>query len=227
MLRSRRWKTPVSKSVAASWLVVAAMAFISTESLSQTDRSSSSGLSPQAGQADGMLARARFLQEQADHEQAIPILREALQSSRMTLGLYHENQLEILDGLIASEIAQENWRRADDLFALLLHLYENLYADDPERLEQGLAKVTGWHVDAFRLDLDGRAVPHLRSARKLLKARLQLARLVGAPDVGKIARLREGIHVAEANLILHSDSNRNELRSQQALRREWLLSSLE
>ena len=221
MHRARQWKISLSKAVAAGWLAIAATAFFPTESASQTPQSSS-------GAVDGMLLRAHLLQEQSNHDAAIAVLREALQTTRMTLGLYHESQFEILDSLIASEVANENWRRVDDLNALLLHLYGGVYADDTAKLERGLEKVTSWHVDALRYDLDGRTVPHLREARKLFKARLQLAERSDTPDMRKIERLREGIRIAETHLIVQSDSHMDELRKQQdLLRRAWLLSSLD
>lgn len=226
MLRTRHWKTSMSGAVAAGWLAIAATAMFPSGSLAQTSKSSSSDIHD-AVQVDGMLLRAHFLQEQSYHDEAISVLREALQSTRMTLGLYHENQIEILDSLIVSEVARENWHRVDDLNALLAHLYGSLYAGDSEKLEQGLQKVTRWHVDALRYNLDGRTVPHLREARKLFKTRLQLARQADVPDVRKIERLQEGIRIAETHLIIQSDNHMDELRKQQALRRAWLLSSLD
>ena len=226
MLRTCHWETSMSRAVAAGWLAIAATAIFSSASLAQTSQSSSSHIH-NAAHVDGMLLHAHFLQEQSYHDEAISVLREALQSTRMTLGLYHENQIEILDSLIVSEVAKENWRRVDDLNALLAHLYGSTYAGESLKLEQGLEKVTRWHVDALRYNLDGRTVPHLREARKLFKTRLQLARQADVPDVRKIERLQEGIRIAETHLIIQSDSHMDELRKQQALRRAWLLSSLD
>lgn len=226
MSRTRQWKISVSRAVAAGWLVIAAAVIFSSETASQTLQSSNS-LVNNAVHVDGMLLRAHFLQEQSNHDEAISVLREALQTSRMTQGLYHESQFEILDGLIASEVANENWRRVDNLNALLLHLYSKIYTYDAANLEQGLEKVTRWHVDALRYDLDGRTVPHLREARKLFKARLKLALQAEIPDIRKIERLQEGIRIAETHLIIQSDGHMDELRKQQALRRAWLLSSLD
>lgn len=226
MLRARHWKISISRAVAAGWLAIAAAVVFPTETASQTLRSSSSPVN-NAGHVDGMLLRAHFLREQSNHDEAISVLQEALRATRMTMGLYHESQFEILDGLIASEVANGNWRRVDDLNALLLHLYGEIYAHDAVNLELGLEKVAKWHVDALRYDLDDRPVPHLREARKLFKARLQLARQADTPDMRKIEHLREGIRIAETHLIMQSDSHMDELRKQQALRRAWLLSSLD
>ena len=226
MLRTPHWKTSMSRAVAAGWLAIAATAIFSSESSAQTFQSSSSPIQ-NAAHVDGMLLRAHFLQEQSYHDEAISVLREALQTTRMTLGLYHENQIEILDSLIVSEVAKENWRRVDDLNALLMHLYGSLYAGESLKLEQGLEKVTRWHVDALRYNLDDRSVPHLREARKLFKTRLRLARQADDPDIRKIERLQAGIRIAETHLIIQSDSHMDELRKQQALRRAWLLSSLD
>ena len=176
--------------------------------------------------AQAELFQARSLQEQDAHEAALALLRGALRATRMSRGLYHEDQLDILHSLIESESAQANWEQVDDYFALLRNLYRHLYADEPGRLEAGLARVTDWHVDALRFGLDDRPVPHLREARRLFRARLQLAEGASSPDPGKIERLRRNIHIAETRLNLLALGGNGALREQQALQRELLLSSL-
>ncbi len=229
----------ISASGAAVWLVFAAAAVFSLESGAQAVPSKSVESRETAaaghfrtfrsggGLARDALLRARLLQEQAEHEQAVALLRQALQATRMTLGLHHADQLAIIDSLVASEVARENWRRVDELNALLLHLYGRLYAGDSEKLEQGLEKITRWHVDALRYDLDGRAVAHLREARELFKARLRLARQAKVPDIRKIDRLQEGIRIAETHLLIQSDNHMDALRKRRALHGAWLLSSLD
>ena len=176
--------------------------------------------------SDSLLSQARALQERNEHAAALPILRQALQSARMSRGLYHEDQLEILHSLIESESVQANWKQVDDYFALLQNLYLRWYADDPARLERGLARVSDWHADALRHGLDERTVPHLRQARRLFKLRLEIAEAAPSPDPGKIESLRSNIRIAESNLGLYSLRDSGILHEQQARQRELLLSSL-
>ncbi len=176
--------------------------------------------------ADSLLRRAQSLQEQHEHAAALPILRRALELARMSRGLYHEGQLDILYSLIESESVRANWEQVDDYFTLLQSLYLRLYADDPARLESGLARVSDWHADALRHGLDGRTVSHLRQARRLFKLRLQLAEAAPSRDPGKVERLRSGIRIAESHLGLYSMSDSGILHKQQEQQRELLLSSL-
>ncbi len=213
MVCAQFWKIPVSKTLAAASLLFAAGVVCAADEPFPT--------APPAGY------EAHGLKRDARHGEALPFLRQALEISRRSFGLYHENQLSILESLIESEVAGANWRRVDDLHALLLHLYGKLYADDAGRMEQGLEKVTRWHVDALHLNLDDRTVPHLRQARKLFKARLQLALEAALPDARKIAHLREGVRIAEAQLILRSDGHSEEQRNRAAMHRATLLSSLD
>ncbi len=227
MLRLRYAKSSASVIAAAGWMLAAvAMAHI-PEAHSQGGYSL---YSPGSGAGPAhhheLLLRAISLQERDEHGVALPLLREALLAARASRGLYHEDQLDILHHLIESESMRANWRQVDDYFALLRGLYGHLYADDPVRLELGLALVTDWHVDALRHDLDGRAVPHLRQARELFKRRLRLAEGAPSPDAGKIERLRRNIGIAESHLTLHSLGDSQALREWQARQREVLLSSV-
>ena len=239
MLRARHGKSSTSGFLAAIPLAAVALLYAPNGSTQQpasavsaTAQSAilqlqlSPGFNGGALVHDGLLLRARALQELDEHEAALPLLREALQLARVASGLYHEGQLGILHSLIESESVRENWRQVDDYFALLRSQYERLYADDAVRLEQGLAMVTDWHVDALRHGLDGRAVPHLRQARELFKLRLQLAEGAPDPDAGKVERLRRNIDIAESHLTLYSLRDNKALREHQAQHREMLLSSL-
>ncbi len=224
-------RSSVSQVVVLGWVLAASILSASADSLEQ----SSDWLGVSQHERDrttvepgaDLLLRAHLLRESDEHGLAVAVLREALQAVRAARGLYHADQLEILNLLIASEIARENWRQVDDLHALLLHLVENLYANDAEKLEPVLVQATRWHVDALRYALDGRPVPHLRQTRELLKARLRLAESAETRDARKIERLQEGIHAAEKHLIMQSDSHMDDLRKRQMLQRAWLLSSLD
>jgi len=227
MPRLRYGKSSVSGIFAAVSMLAAVVVVHIPEGHSQVGYSES-GYLDGAGPVHHreLLFRAISLQERDEHGAALPLLHEALLATRASRGLYHEDQLDILHRLIESESMRANWRQVNDYFALLRSLYERLYADDPDRLELGLALVTDWHVDALRHDLDDRAVPHLRQARELLKLRLGLAETAPSPDAGKIERLRRNIGIAESHLLLYSLGDSQTPRERQARQREVLLSSL-
>ncbi len=199
-----------------NWLAVAVLVL----------HSPASGQSRDSFPADSLLRQAQSLQEQHEHAAALPILRRALDLARRSRGLYHEDQLDILYHLIESESVRANWEQVDDYFTLLQSLYLRLYADDPARLESGLARVGDWHADALRHGLDGRTVPHLRQARRLFKLRLELAEAAPRPDPGKVESLRGNIRIAESRLGLYSLRDSGTLHEQREQQRELLLSSL-
>ncbi len=216
----------ISKSIfsgAGLWSWVAVAVLVLHSPASGQSRDSFPADSPLA---DSLLRRAQALQEQHEHAAALPILRRALELARMSGGLYHEGQLDILHSLIESESVRANWGQVDDYFVLLQSLYLRLHADDPAQLERGLARVSDWHADALRHGLDGRMVPHLRQARRLFKLRLEIAEAAPRPDPGKIESLRSNIRITESHLGLYSLRDSGILREQQEQQWELLLSSL-
>ncbi len=204
-----------------SWVAVTMLVLHSPASGQSRD-----SLTADSPLTDSLLSQARALQERNEHTAALPILRQALKSARMSRGLHHEDQLDILYSLIESESVQANWEKVDDYFTLLQSLYLRLYADDPARLESGLARISDWHADALRHGLDGRTAPHLRQARRLFKLRLEIAEAAPVLNQGKIESLRSNIRIAESHLGLYSLVDSGILHERQARQRELLLSSL-
>ncbi len=169
------------------------------------------GLSPYRYQdMESLLSQGRAMQEQGNHRIAVAFLGQAWQAHRIRHGLYDESQLGLLEALILSEEALQNWEAVDDHYSYMELLYRRLYAVHDPRLEVGLGKVSAWLGNAMRLNFDGRRVEHLAKANRVYKLRLEVAQHTLAADDPKLAYLHENIKICERQLYSFADLDRNE-----------------
>lgn len=166
-------------------------------------------------------------QEAGNHALAVEFLDRAWQSSRVSLGLYHSAQIPILERMIVSQIELENWQAIDAYYSYLELIYTRLYEVDDIKLEEGLQKVSSWHINAFNLNLDGKQEQHLRKAREILKLRLEIANNTLPPDHPRFEFLHESIRLSETHLYLLSERYKEQLRKQKRAERERLLATLD
>jgi len=187
-------------------------------SIAQSEYGSPVSLSPEALPGSGtpitsyletdtqaIMTRALRLQEKGDHDSASGLFVQAWQIARVSNGLYHQSLIPIVECMISSEVAMENWAAVNNKYDLLEHLYRRLYATDDERLEYGLQKVSSWHVNSFNSNIDGKRKQHLQQARKIFLARLEIAENILPETDPKFAFLRESIQLTETYLYLMSE----------------------
>lgn len=167
------------------------------------------------------------LQEQGHHDDAIEFLEHAFHLSRMVHGPYSEQQLGLLDSLIESEIAMENWAGVDRHYVYMEQLYRRLYDEYDIRLERGLQKIVAWHVNALEFNLDGKREYHLRATNSLFKARLKVANNILDKDDPKFAFLHEGIALSARQLRLYSGVYRARIQETGRRNRDALLADLD
>lgn len=170
-----------------------------------------------------LFIQARQLQEAENHVDASRLYREALHILRINNGLYDASQVPVLDSLIESEIALQDWESVDKYYGYMEHLYRRLYPLEDPRLELGLQKVVSWHVNAINVNIDGKRIEHLQQANKLFKLRLQMAELTLTADDPKLDFLYRNIAICERQLYLSSDLNKEMLRRQEKRHQSPLL----
>ncbi len=178
-------------------------------------------------QLEELVVAARLHQEAGAHAVALELLDQAWQISRVTNGLYHEAQVPLLEGMITSRIELEDWAGMDANYAYMELIYNRLFEITDPRLEQGLQKISSWHVNAFNANLDGRKEQHLRKARLVLKQRLEIAHLTLPEGDPKFAFLNESIYLCEQHLFLMSERHKMLVQKQQRAARDSLLATLD
>ena len=177
--------------------------------------------------SQAIMARAVRFQEEGDHDSASELFAQAWQIARVSNGLYHQSLIPIVERIISSEVAQENWEAVEKKYDLLEHLYRRLYGTDDERLESGLQKVSSWHVNAFNSNMDGQRKQHLQQARRIFMARLEIAEHTLPETDPKLTFLRESIQLTETYLYLMSERYIEHARHNQRASEYGLVASVD
>ncbi len=101
---------------------------------------------------------AGFYMELEDYSNAIRFYNEALQIARINTGLYSEQQLPIIEGLIDNNGKVEAWTEVDDLHQLNYHISSRLYDFSDSQYLTAMEDFSGWKLRVIRenlLDLNG------------------------------------------------------------------------
>jgi len=84
--------------------------------------------------------------------EAEDLLDQALQVNRASAGLYNASQLNVLDEMLEALLRQQKWREFDQRLDYMSWLIKRLYAEDPERLAEGLQRQSRWYRAAAAAD---------------------------------------------------------------------------
>ena len=85
-----------------------------------------------------------YLLEVEDFEEAAQIFTEALQIARINTGLYSEDQLPLINALIASNTKMKAWSQADDFQSLHIHIADRLYSTADGRFLHAARQYGDW-----------------------------------------------------------------------------------
>jgi len=140
------------------------------------------------------------MQEQGRHEHAVAYFKQARQVSRIQNGFYDETQIALVEAMIESEMAMEDYEAVDDHYSHIEFLYRKLYSIDDPRLETGLQKVSGWLSYALSINPVGNRLEQLRKANRVYKLRLQIAERTLASNHPRFSYLLENIAICEKQL---------------------------
>ncbi len=174
-----------------------------------------------------LLSRGLQLQEAGQHEAALDVLNQAWQINRINYGLYNESQIPVLKSLVHSGIETQDWQAVDQLYDYMTHLYLQLYELDDPRLDEGLEKISSFHITAFNADLGEGREYHLRKAAELLELRLETSEQTLAADHPRLEYLNASIAASRKHLFLLSDRYREMMRQQGKTNRDRLLADLD
>ena len=89
-------------------------------------------------------------QSEGEHDKAAEALQRALQIQRVNNGLHDAGQLVILERLLKSNIANENWDEVDKNYHQLLWINRRNYEPGDPRLLPVIQKVGSWKLRAYR-----------------------------------------------------------------------------
>ena len=146
--------------------------------------------------AQELLSLGMLYQNHGKHQQAIEAFKRSLHLKRINEGLYNLGQVPIVEKLIDSFLAQQNWRSADDRFKYLNWLYQRNYENDAIELYPFTMQMANWHLKSFSLNrLKEPALDLLKSYYGYMQAVDILTKAYGPNDLRLISSIRGSLLV--------------------------------
>ena len=118
--------------------------------------------------------QTRALESAEQHVQAGELdaadlaFRQAFESVRAVQGLFHEAQLPVLDRLLATNLARQDWPQFNHYLDYHAALTQRMYRGQPLRSAQALETAADWHQRAALIQHDERRTWHLIRSRNLI-----------------------------------------------------------
>ncbi len=109
-----------------------------------------------------------LLQQQNNaHDAAINYFTAAMLTMKVNNGLYHAAQLSIIDLLITSHIALENWQAVTDYYDKKYWLINRNYPDGNPAILPIIKEVRQWHRDAYNKQTGRSLQQHFTVSEKI------------------------------------------------------------
>lgn len=108
-------------------------------------------MAPRLGEQ--LQSQGRIYQQLKDHTRAVAALKRAYQVKRVNDGLEDMGQVPILQNIIESNIALQDWPAVDQNFDQLLWIYRRNYAEGDQELLSVYEQVGSWKLQSYRDDL--------------------------------------------------------------------------
>lgn len=129
-----------------------------------------------------LVSLATLVQEQNDHAMAAENFERALYIVRANDGLYSPRQLAILDRIIESKSAVQQWKEVANSYDMMNWLYgRNFSETDPRQLKM-LKRLRRWYIESYNKET-GRTLEQLfQEAESVYDKGIQIMRVCTAGD---------------------------------------------
>lgn len=157
-------------------------------------------------------------QLEGNHEEAVSSLQRAVQVNRVNYGLYHVGKIPMIERLIDSYVAMEDWEAADDTYYTLMELYARNYQNTDVVLLPALAKLVKWHLFAYGAGFDEVPLRHVVLAREMLYQAINIVKFnYGPVDLRQLeflaAMVLTDYYMAVAQLQFQEEPTRGTINS--------------
>ena len=150
-----------------------------------------------------LTARGNLQQLLGDHAAAVRTFDHAMHVNRINNGLHSTRQIPIVEELIESYLAMEDWSNADLYYNYLFYVQQKAYGTDDPRMIPVLAQLGRWHLQAFNIGFGDTLALRLSSAQLLFDAAVRMVALhFGRQDERFVAYLR---HIANSAYLAASN----------------------
>ena len=144
-----------------------------------------------AGIDEQLLGLGAALQRAGAHEEAISQFRRAMLINRVNEGLYSLNQVPMIERMIDSQIALNEWEDANDNQEYLFWLHVKNYGEKDPRMLPIINQLSSWHLQAYIDEKGATLFEHLISATNLYALAVDIiSHNFGANDLRLVDALR-------------------------------------
>ena len=160
-------------------------------------------------------------QSQGDYSSALRSFHRAMHVSRVNAGLNTVDQIPIVQNMIASHLALEQWSEVDLYQNYLFYIQQRAYGSNDARIIPMLQQLGEWNMQAFELGLGDALGLRLSAAQLLFRAAARLVEFhYGRSDARYIPYLRNVVlsaYQVARNPQLISELSNPEFRGDQAV----------
>ena len=164
-------------------------------------------------------ALGELQQLQGDHETAVATYDRAMHNNRINNGLHTTDQVPIVEELIDSYLAMEDWDNADLYHDYLFFIQQKAYGGSDPRMIPVLEKLAQWNLQAFYMGYGETLGVRLSTAQLLYNAAVRMVGLhFGRQDERFVPYLRsiaDSAFLVAQNPELLEELNRPDYRTNQ------------
>lgn len=143
---------------------------------------------PYSGAMEQELVKlAGLYQDAGDHQRALEAFRQAIQVNKIHHGLFHKDQVPLVEASIQSLLALGEYRQVDEELEYLIYLHQKFYGSDSTALIRPLATKVAWDMYYYESNALWEPSPVLE--QKALANGFALAPQV--PGTGLLTRTQE------------------------------------
>ena len=114
--------------------------------------------------------------ENGEYHLAVEAIRRSILIMRINEGLHSINQIPLLELIIESNSALEEWEKVADAYDHMRWLYVQNFASDDPRLLPVLKRIRQWHLEAYNKETGRSLGAHFRVAESLFDQALSIVR---------------------------------------------------
>lgn len=168
-----------------------------------------------------LAAQGNVQQELGDHAAAVEVFDRAMHINRISNGLHTTNQIPIVEELIESYLALEDWDNADLYHNYLFYIQTKAYGAEDPRMIPVLSQLAQWQMQAFGLGYGEALGLRLSSAQVLFDAAARMVYLHFGPGddrfVPFLRSIADNAYLVARNPGLMAEIDRATFRTTQEL----------
>ncbi|GAB2521225.1 hypothetical protein [Microbulbifer agarilyticus] len=144
-----------------------------------------------AGIDEQLMGLGHALQRHGAHDEAISQFRRAMLINRVNEGLYSLNQVPMIERIIESQVALNEWEGANDNHQYLFWLHAKNYGEKDPRMLPIINQLSSWHLQAYIDEKGATMFEHLINATNLYALAVDIiSNNFGANDLRLVEALR-------------------------------------